>query len=141
MQPIKSKDPSTRTILVVDDDRVAASFFETILYKDGFEVMVEHDGESALNLLRSDAYHKFDLVILDLMMPRYGGYEVLKELQQGEYQSVPIFIVTARALDDGAIEMIRSESNVHTFWKKPVNPAEFRRKVHVVLGTEPPPRG
>src|SRR4051812_40616627 len=99
MNQIKSKDPSTRPVLVVDDDRVAAAFFETILYKDGFEAMVGHAGESALNLPKHDAYHKFDLIILDLMMPRYGGYEVLKEMQQGEYQKVPIFIVTARALD------------------------------------------
>jgi CheY-like chemotaxis protein len=55
MNKIKSKDPSTRTILVVDDDRTAAAFFETLLYKDNFEVMIEHDGESALNLLKHDS--------------------------------------------------------------------------------------
>ena len=134
---MQKNKPESKTILVVDDDRVACAFFETLLSRDGFQVEVVHDGESALNLMKSDAYHKFDLVILDLMMPRYGGYEVLKELQHGDYQSVPIFIVTARALDDGAVEMIRTESNVQEFWKKPVNAMEFRRKIHVALGTLP----
>ena len=131
------RDPGGKTILVVDDDKSACAFFDTLLSRDGFEITIENSGEDALDLLRSDAYQKFDLLVLDLMMPGYGGYEVLKEMQQGDYQKIPIFIVTARALDPGAVEMIRNESNVHEFWRKPVDPIEFRRKIHVTLNTVP----
>lgn len=134
---MKSQRPDSRTILVVDDDRSICTLFETLLAQEGFQVVVESDGEAALNLLKSDAYHQYDLVILDLMMPNYGGYEVLRELQQEGYQNVPIFIVTARALDPGTIEMIRSESNVVEFLRKPLEPSEFRSKVHEHLGTVP----
>ncbi len=131
------KDPSTKRILVIDDDNPTCLYFKTLLGFDGFQVETAGGGEDALKFLKSGAFHNFDLVILDLMMPGYGGYEVLKELQQPGYQDVPIFIETAHVLDQGTVELINSESNVHGYWTKPIDTKGFKAKVHEILGTEP----
>lgn len=134
---VEETDPESKTILVVDDDETVCGFFEMFLSREGFKVAVVMSGKAALDKLKARIYQKIDLVILDLMMPAPGGYEVLKELQQSDYQDVPIFIVTARALDDGAVSMLRLESNVREFWRKPVDSQRFKQKIHETLGTTP----
>ena len=127
----------SKTILIVDDDHSICAFFETVLSAEGFRVITETSGEDALKLVQSDSFDQYDLLILDLMMPNYGGFELLREMQQEGYQKIPIFVVTARVLDQGTIDMIRMESNVQDFFKKPVDPKELRKRVHQLLGTTP----
>ena len=131
-----AQDPGLKTILVVDDDETVATFFEMLLIKEGFQVAVSQSGQAALTRLKKGG-RAFDLIVLDLMMPAPGGYEVLKELQRLDYQKVPIFIITARTLDSGTIAMLKLESNVKEFWKKPIDPADFKKKVHEYLDTTP----
>ena len=135
--PGPKKNPDSKTILVIDDDRPTCLYFKTLLEFDGLHVETAFGGEEALNLLKSEAHQQFDLVILDLMMPGYGGYEVLKELQQPGYQDVPIFIETAHVLDQATVDLINSESNVHGYWTKPIDTKEFKTKIHELLGTAP----
>jgi DNA-binding response OmpR family regulator len=123
------------TILAVDDEETILGFFSILLQREGFNVITAPNGAAALSKLKG---HKVALVILDLMMPGTGGYEVLKEMQS-EYKDIPIFICTSRALDDGTIEMLRQESNVHSFWTKPVDQDRFRSEIHTLLGTERAP--
>ncbi len=133
----KMQTPESKTILVVDDDHSICAFFESMLSADGFRVVTETNGEDALKLVQSDSFDQYDLLILDLMMPNYGGFELLREMQQEGYQKIPIFLVTARVLDQGTIDMIRMESNVRDFLNKPVDSKEFRKKIHQLLGTTP----
>ena len=131
------KDPGNKKILVIDDDKSACVFFKSLLNIEGFRVETAYEGEAALRLMKSSSYHQFDLAILDLLMPKYSGYEVLKELQKPGYQDVPIFIATAKVLDQGTVEMLNSESNVREFCAKPVNTKAFKGKIHEILGTVP----
>ncbi|OGR82654.1 MAG: hypothetical protein A2902_05125 [Elusimicrobia bacterium RIFCSPLOWO2_01_FULL_64_13] len=130
-------DPASKKILVVDDDKNICAFFKTLLEAEGFVVDTLHGGEPALEVLHSRGRLPYDLLILDLMMPKYGGYEVLKEMQKAEYQDVPIFVVTARVLDEDTINLIKSESNVQAFWSKPVDSWLFKNKIHAILRTIP----
>jgi len=139
MSPAPS--PGAKRVLVIDDDKQTCAFFKTLLASEGFQVMMAYSGQNALTALKSENMRKFDLILLDLMMPGYGGYEVLKELQQTDHSDIPIFIITARTLDSGAVEMLRSESNVSDFWSKPVDIAKFKVRIHEVLGTKPPIKG
>jgi DNA-binding response OmpR family regulator len=132
-------DPKTKTILVVDDDESINLYLETLLKRDGFNVLMAPKGDQALQLLK-EGQKTVDLLILDLMMPNLGGYEVLKELEQDGYQRPPVFIVTAKILDEGTVELLRLESNVHDFWKKPLDSEVFRARVHDTLGTAPAAR-
>lgn len=97
----------TKTILVVDDDQSIRDFFRMILERDGFKVIQMKDGVEAV-LAVSDNYFKTDLIVIDLAMPGNGGYTVLKELQAGASKDIPIIIVTAKALDDGIVDMFRA---------------------------------
>lgn len=69
---------SSKRILVVDDDEAIQSLLEVLLLRRGFSVDRAFDGDEALKKLRS---HTYDLLLLDLMMPRINGFEVLQELR------------------------------------------------------------
>ena len=126
-------NPASKTILVVDDEETVRSFFEILLSKKGFNVISVPSGTAALSRLRGKTFRRIDLVILDLMMPGPGGYEVIKELQKPEYQNVPILIATGRTMDKNTVAMIKLESNVHGYWQKPIDTDAFINKVSELL--------
>ena len=127
--------PSEKTILVIDDEDTICEFFDFILKREGFNVVTVSNGRSALERLKSKSRQKVDLVILDLMMPSLSGYEVLKELQNHEYQNVPVMIATAKSLDEGTVAVLQLESNVQSFWSKPIDQEKLLREIHSSLGT------
>ncbi|NCO91079.1 MAG: response regulator, partial [Armatimonadetes bacterium] len=79
-------------VLVVDDEERLAKTIAYNLRAEGHEVVVAHDGESALEVFRTE--HP-DLVVLDLMLPRRSGVEVCRLVR--EESSVPILMLTAKA--------------------------------------------
>ena len=87
-------DQGRERILVVDDDVDIARFVEMNLSMEGFEVIVAHDGVSAIELVRSKSP---DLIILDLMMPELDGVEVTRRLRADVLTSaLPIIMLTAK---------------------------------------------
>lgn len=127
-------DPSEKRVLVVDDDDDLRDLMKLILSQEGFQVECAVDGKEALDAVERS---KPDLIVLDLMLPRYGGYEVLRRLQEGEAARIPIFVVTGRYKDLNTANMIREESNVVEFLEKPVPQATLTAKAHKTLGTRP----
>ena len=84
-------------VMVVEDDPHARKLICTVLERGGYSALPACDGQEALDLL--DCKH-VDLMIVDLMMPRVGGYELVKTLRDAGYD-LPILIATAReALED-----------------------------------------
>ncbi len=77
-------------ILLVDDDRELTSLLKELLDMEGFNVLVAHDGEQALDLLDDS----IDLLLLDVMMPKKNGIDTLKELRQTH--QTPVIMLTAR---------------------------------------------
>jgi CheY-like chemotaxis protein len=77
------------------------------------------------------------VLILDMMLPGLGGYEVLRQLQAAGQGDIPIIIVTGRQMDPKGIELIRQESNVKEFLEKPVRPAVLISALHRMLQTQP----
>jgi CheY-like chemotaxis protein len=65
-------------VLVVDDNEMNRDMLSRRLQRQGCEVMVAEDGFSALEMLQK---HPFDLVLLDIMMPKMNGYEVLEKMR------------------------------------------------------------
>lgn len=127
--------PQSKIILVVDDEPSTLAYFQTLLSKEGFHVVTSNNSKTVLDKLKSQPAKKIDLIVLDMMMPGPGGYEVVKELQSTEYANVPVFIITSRKMDSGAISLIKLESNVSGFWSKPVQAYEFVLAVHELMGT------
>lgn len=82
-------------ILVVDDDRPLRSLLVTILKRQGFNVTAASNGFEALERLND---HRFDLMLLDLNMPRMNGYEVLAHLARISRADVPAIVVLSGAV-------------------------------------------
>ena len=108
-----------KLVLVVDDDEGVRELMQFLVTREGFRVELAGDGEEALR--RVEALSP-DLILLDLMLPRYGGFELLRQLQASGLARIPIIVVTGRYTDRTTAEMIRQESNVVEFLEKPVKP-------------------
>ncbi|MBI4678390.1 MAG: response regulator [Elusimicrobia bacterium] len=126
--------PADKLIVIVDDDDSVRELLEFVVTKEGFRVQTAVDGEEAVRRISEIMP---DLVILDMMLPRYGGFEVLRELQHGPTASIPIVIITGRYSDRSTTDMIRQESNVREFLEKPVRPPALAMLLHKLLHTRP----
>ncbi|HNT97260.1 MAG TPA: response regulator [Elusimicrobiales bacterium] len=127
--------PGEKTVLIVDDDDSIRDLLEFIVRKEGFRVEKAADGEEALEKARSLLP---DLMLLDLMLPRFGGFEILRELQTDETSKIPIVIITGRYTDRSTSDMIKQEPNVRDFVEKPVRPPVLAALLHKILKTQPP---
>lgn len=126
--------PSEKTILVVDDDDSVRDLLEFIVKKEGFKVEKAADGKEAIDKARSVIP---DLILLDLMLPKFGGFEILRELQGYETAEIPIIIITGKYTDRSTAEMIKQEPNVKDFIEKPVKTSLLAATVHKILKTRP----
>jgi DNA-binding response OmpR family regulator len=118
--------PAAATILLVDDEAPIQRMLEFPLKKDGYNVVVAGDGEEALEKFRAG---KFDLVVLDIMMPKLDGLEVCKEIRAES--NVPIVMLTARA--DEVDKVIGLELGADDYMTKPFSLREFRSRVKAAL--------
>ena len=82
---------NAKTILVVDDDYELSDGLRIVLEKQGFRVIQARDGQQGKQMVYQ---HRPDLVILDMMMPRMGGYPVLEHFK-GKAEAPPIIMITA----------------------------------------------
>lgn len=95
-----------KKILIAEDERPIANALSLKLQSAGYETVVVYDGEAAISQIKSD---KFDLILLDLMMPKKDGFAVLEEAKKAKI-TAPIIVSTnlsqeedkKRALDLGA---------------------------------------
>ncbi len=129
--------PADKLVLIVDDDESVRDLIEFIVKKEGFMVEKAADGEEALSKARSASP---DIILLDLMLPKFGGFEILRELQSDETGSIPIVIITGRYTDRSTSDMIKQEPNVRDFLEKPVKPQILSALLHKLLRTQPPLR-
>jgi len=111
-----------KLVLVVDDDEGVREVFGFLARKHGHRVETAADGEDAAR--KTESLHP-DLIVLDLMLPRYGGFELLRHLQAGALSKVPIIVVTGRYTDRSTADLIREESNVVELLEKPVETDRF----------------
>jgi two-component system alkaline phosphatase synthesis response regulator PhoP len=116
-------------ILVVDDDRQIVRLLRAYLEQAGFRVLVAYDGDSALQVLRSE---RPDLVLLDLMLPDRDGWEVTRIVRSDpSLAATPIIMLTARVEDQDKI--IGLELGADDYVIKPFNPREVMARVRAVL--------
>jgi two-component system, OmpR family, response regulator AdeR len=113
-------------ILVVEDELELAEIIEAYLRREGYQTERASDGKRALELYRSA---KPDLVLLDIMMPKLNGLEVLKTIRQDG--QTPVIMLTARAEDDD--KLLGLELGSDDYIIKPFNPREVVARVKAVL--------
>jgi two-component system response regulator VicR len=126
-----------KLVLIVDDERGIRELLEIVMQKEGFRVALAEDGEEALQKVRELTP---DLILLDLMLPKYGGFEILRELQAGDHGEIPIIVMTGRMMDTSTAEMLKRESNVREFIEKPIRREALVARIHHFLKTRPQPK-
>ncbi len=113
-------------ILLVDDEHSIQTLLTYPLRKDGYEVVGALDGRQALDLF---AEQRFDLVVLDLMLPKLDGIEVCRRLRSRS--QVPIIMLTAK--DDEIDKVLGLEMGADDYITKPFSVREFRSRVRAAL--------
>jgi DNA-binding response OmpR family regulator len=113
-------------ILLVDDEQSIQTLLSYPLEKDGYDVVCASDGREALNRFGENA---FDLVVLDVMMPRMDGLEVCRRLRAKS--TVPIIMLTARA--EEVDKVVGLELGADDYITKPFSMREFRSRVKAAL--------
>ena len=113
-------------ILVVDDERVIVKGIRFNLMSEGYDVDTGYDGEQAVELARNNHY---DLIILDLMMPKIDGLQACIRIR--EFSSVPIIMLTARSED--ADKIIGLESGADDYITKPFNILELKARIRALI--------
>jgi two-component system OmpR family response regulator len=122
-----SKQLAAVRVLVVDDDRAICDYMETFLSKDGFEVKTLSDPSSAPEEVKVGGYH---LVVLDLMMPKMDGLQVLERIRKVD-NDVAVVIFTGYPSLETAVQSMKLDAV--DYLKKPFNPEEFRVVVDRVM--------
>jgi len=118
--------PNPSTILLVDDEESIQTLLTYPLERDGYKVVQARDGEEALHRFSEDA---FDLVVLDVMLPRLDGLEVCKRLRAES--NVPIIMLTARG--EELDKVLGLELGADDYITKPFSIREFRSRVRALL--------
>jgi DNA-binding response OmpR family regulator len=114
-------------ILVVEDERKVANFIRQGLAEEGHTVEVAADGGVALDLLEGPPY---DLVVLDLMLPKVDGFEILK-LARARRLATPVLVLTAR---DSVADKVRGlDLGADDYLTKPFSFDEFLARVRALL--------
>jgi len=114
------------SLLIVDDDVELCALLIERLAEDGFNLSAVHNGIDGLELASSGNY---SLVILDVMLPRMGGIDVLKHLRSRS--SVPVLMLTARG--DDIDRIIGLEVGADDYLPKPFNPRELVARIKAIL--------
>jgi DNA-binding response OmpR family regulator len=113
-------------ILLVDDDTELTDMLSQYLANEGFTVDSAHDGETALTKARSG---RFDLLVLDVMLPGKNGFDVLRELR---LQSLlPVLMLTAR--DEDIDSVVGLELGADDYLPKPCNPRVLVARIRAIL--------
>ena len=113
-------------ILVVDDEKVLVKGIKFNLENEGYQVEVGYDGEQAVELARNGG---FDLIILDLMMPKIDGLQACMRIR--EFSNVPVIMLTARSEDTDKI--IGFECGADDYITKPFNILELKARIRAML--------
>ena len=113
-------------ILVVDDEKNIVKGIKFSLEQDGMKVDVAYDGEEALNLARANSY---DLIILDVMLPKIDGTEICQRVR--EFSAVPVVMVTAKG--DDMDKIMGLEYGADDYITKPFNILELKARIKAIL--------
>jgi len=123
---LKGTRRMTRILVVEDEPRLALGL-EDDLKLEGYEVEVARDGETASRRAREQP---FDLIILDVMLPRKDGFEVCRELRRAGLRT-PVILLTAKTQESDKI--LGLELGADDYVTKPFSPRELRARVKAVL--------
>ena len=115
-----------KKVLVVDDEKLIVKGIRFSLEQDGMEVTCAYDGEEALHLAQEN---KFDMILLDIMLPKMDGFEVCQAIR--EFSEMPIIMLTAKGGDMDKI--LGLEYGADDYVTKPFNILEVKARIKAIM--------
>ena len=116
-------------ILIVDDNEMNRDMLSRRLKRQEYEVLMAEDGERALEMIQENP---IDLVLLDIMMPKLSGYEVLEEIKKNPtMKHLPVIMISAVDDLDSVVKCIELGAEDYLF--KPFNPVLLKARVSASL--------
>lgn len=120
-------------ILVIDDDIELCELLAEYLATDGYEITAVHNGAEGAEIVLSE---DFDLIILDVMLPGMGGFDVLKTIRKEK--TTPILMLTAKG--DDIDKILGLEMGADDYLPKPYNPRELLARIKAILRRSSAPK-
>ena len=121
-------------ILVVDDDILVLDALRELLVADGYEVTTATRGQEALEILDRE---RFDLVILDVVMPKMTGFDVCREIHTRDHETNRTKIIILTAKTDPRDLEIGEESGCDLYLTKPIDPRKLKELIRSTLADSP----
>ena len=115
-----------KRVLVVDDEKLIVKGIRFSLEQDGMEVDCAYDGEEALKMVKEREY---DIVLLDVMLPKLTGFEVCQQIR--EFSSVPVVMLTAKG--DDMDKILGLEYGADDYITKPFNILEVKARIKAIM--------
>ena len=115
-----------KKVLVVDDEKLIVKGIRFSLEQDGMEVTCAYDGEEALRLAQEN---KFDMILLDIMLPKMDGFEVCQAIR--EFSNMPIVMLTAKG--DDMDKILGLEYGADDYVTKPFNILEVKARIKAIM--------
>ena len=115
-----------KKVLVVDDEKLIVKGIRFSLEQDGMEVTCAYDGEEALRLAQEN---KFDMILLDIMLPKIDGFEVCQAIR--EFSNMPIVMLTAKG--DDMDKILGLEYGADDYITKPFNILEVKARIKAIM--------
>ena len=113
-------------VLVVDDEKMIVKGIRFSLLQDGYEVDTAYDGDEALQKATDN---KYDIILLDVMLPKHSGLEVLQQIR--EFSSVPVIMLTAKGEDMDKI--LGLDYGADDYITKPFNILEVKARIKAIV--------
>jgi len=124
----------TKSAVIADDDETIRSILQYKLSNAGYDLTVCHDGEECRQALDDPAAAP-DVVVLDIMMPRMKGTQVLRTIRRGEFAvdpDVPVVMLTSRGQEADVLEGL--DSGADEYLTKPFSPNELLARIDRLVG-------
>ena len=115
-----------KKVLVVDDEKLIVKGIRFSLEQDGMEVTCAYDGEEALRLAQEN---KFDMILLDIMLPKMDGFEVCQAIR--EFSNMPIVMLTAKG--DDMDKILGLDYGADDYITKPFNILEVKARIKAIM--------
>jgi CheY-like chemotaxis protein len=116
-------------ILIIDDDRLMRTACSRVLVQAGYQVVCAESGIAGLKEI-GESIEKYDLVLLDQLMPGMSGMDVMEQIKAND-PKIPILIITGSATKESVAELVRSGAS--DCLPKPFTPEELRTAVQKAI--------
>lgn len=117
-------------VLVAEDDDQISYLLNFMLTREGYKVKVANDGQEAMDAISEIAMPK--LVLLDIMMPYFDGYQVLEHIRkESGWEGVPIIMLTAKSQEKDIVKALEAGANDYVV--KPFQPGELITRLKMLM--------